>query len=201
MVKRADGRGCWELLLGEGTQANLSARFRKILIADSDERWRERIAKQLGNHETIFGCGTTRELRELALRHRPDLTILELRLADGPALGCIAWLKENCLSRQIVVATNYDSIATAVRCSQLGVNGYYVKDSLLAWPVTEAGWQADLQRRPMPLARAVWEHLNRAVEQTGSISAAADRLGLDRRSLRRMLGKHAPPGESPSSAA
>ena len=110
----------------------------------------------------------------------------------GRRLGAVAWLHENRLSRRIVVVTDHDSVASAVRCAQLGVDGYYVKRSLLFWPPAE---YVEVQEhgRPMPLARAVWEYVNRAVGEAGSITAAAEQLGLDRRSLRRMLGKYAPP--------
>jgi len=44
----------------------------------------------------------------------------------------------------------------------------------------------------MTLDRAIWEYINYSVDVAGSIAAAARNLGLDRRSLRRMLAKYAP---------
>jgi ActR/RegA family two-component response regulator len=46
----------------------------------------------------------------------------------------------------------------------------------------------------MSLDRAIWEYLNQAILEAGSISEAARRLRLDRTSLRRMLRKIPPLG-------
>ena len=194
MTKCVEGPVVWNWLVAANFGSSAGAHHQSVLLADTDERWRERVMSHLPpRSDRVFACRTSRELRELASRNRPELTVLDLRLDDGPTLGTIAWLKENRLSRRIVVATNHDSVATAVRCAQLGVEGYYIKDSLLAWSAPRRPASTESAARPMPLARAVWEHLHRAVEQAGSITAAADQLGLDRRSLRRMLGKYAPP--------
>jgi ActR/RegA family two-component response regulator len=45
---------------------------------------------------------------------------------------------------------------------------------------------------PMSLDRAIWEYLNQTLVETGSISAAARRLRVDRTSLKRMLRKEPP---------
>jgi ActR/RegA family two-component response regulator len=42
------------------------------------------------------------------------------------------------------------------------------------------------------LDRAIWDYLNQVFLASGSMSEAARRLKVDRRSLRRMLGKQAP---------
>jgi two-component system response regulator RegA len=44
----------------------------------------------------------------------------------------------------------------------------------------------------LTLDRAIWEFISQTVESAGTISEASRRLGLDRRSLRRMLSKYAP---------
>jgi ActR/RegA family two-component response regulator len=44
----------------------------------------------------------------------------------------------------------------------------------------------------MTLDRAVWEYIARTVETAGTLSGGARRLGIDRRSLKRMLKKYPP---------
>jgi ActR/RegA family two-component response regulator len=50
----------------------------------------------------------------------------------------------------------------------------------------------EAQARHMSLDRVIWEYLNQAVMEAGSISGAARRLRLDRTSLKRMLRKVPP---------
>jgi ActR/RegA family two-component response regulator len=42
------------------------------------------------------------------------------------------------------------------------------------------------------LDRTIWEYINQVVVGAGTLSEAARRLGVDRRSLRRMLAKYPP---------
>src|SRR5262249_11958482 len=50
-----------------------------------------------------------------------------------------------------------------------------------------------VERRHMSLDRVIWEFINQAVLEAGSVSEAARRLQLDRTSLKRMLRKVPPP--------
>jgi two-component system response regulator RegA len=44
----------------------------------------------------------------------------------------------------------------------------------------------------LSLNRAKWEYIHMVLAAAGTMSEAARRLGVDRRSLRRMLSQHAP---------
>jgi two-component system response regulator RegA len=123
-----------------------------------------------------------------------DLVVTETRFADGTWRDVVRLLREAYLGAKIVVLTDRGSIASAVQATRSGVHNYLVKpvtgDQLLRAlqiPIDDASGPSG-----MSLGRAVYELLTQSVELYGSIAAAARALGLDRRSLRRMLAKNPP---------
>jgi two-component system, response regulator RegA len=144
----------------------------------------------------VHSCTGGRELRQLVNASDATLIVIELRLDDGPSLRHIPWLKRSRPGASVVVLTGHPSVATALESARLGADGYLEKPAT-AEAVLEASRRVrrgteSAQEQPMGLNRAMWEYINRAVQSAGSISAAARILGLDRRSLRRMLAKYAP---------
>ena len=98
---------------------------------------------------------------------------------------------------RIVVATDHDSFATVVLALRAGADDY------LAKPVTEAeltdallGRAPTLAAGPRDTARAPargWEHIQRILAQCDrNVTETARRLGMERRSLQRILSKRAP---------
>jgi ActR/RegA family two-component response regulator len=169
-----------------------------VLIADNSDscsRALERALVAQGHYVRICGHGAVVE--QLISESPPDVLITELRLANGPVLKLIAWIKAEHPAVRVVVHTDHGSIATAIRCARLGVDAYYPKpvsaEQLLSFEPESGALAADeAPSEPLPLDRAMWEYMNRVVEHAGTITQAARLLGLDKRSLRRMLGKHAP---------
>ncbi len=141
-------------------------------------------------------CETLREARRLLTAHRPDAFLTELRLAEGPTTRLIRWSLSDLTGTPVVVVTAHGSIATAVSCARLGVAGYFrhpvSADALLGSVFGETPRTLSLPEQPLPLDQALWEHIHHTVELSGSISVGAQVLGLERRSLRRMLGKYSP---------
>jgi ActR/RegA family two-component response regulator len=125
-----------------------------------------------------------------------DLVIAEYRLAGKSVLDLLERVPRALWSRMVIV-TAYGSVASAVRAVKLGVGGYLVKPARGADVLHAAGRAAPTPPDELPasylsLDRAIWEVLNEAVEQAGTVSGAARRLGLHARSLRRMLAKYPP---------
>jgi two-component system response regulator RegA len=102
---------------------------------------------------------------------------------------------------RVAVATVYPSVASAVEAIRIGCDAY------LAKPVTASSILCALNSSASgrgldsvldgggqwpSLDRTIWEYLNQVYVSAGSMSEAARRLGLDRRSLRRMLSKYPP---------
>lgn len=168
----------------------------RAVVAHPDERYAVQLARDLERLGfTATTCASTRAARGQLETHAPALFVTELRLSDGPALGVIERARRLYRETKVVVVTDYGSIASAVRCLRLGVHAYH-SERVPASALLEASPSRDPRTHeppPMPLERATWEYLNRVVDHAGSISRGAEALGLDRRSLRRMLGKYAPP--------
>jgi two-component system, response regulator RegA len=171
-------------------------RLDDVIVAHPNDSYREALSTHLkARGRRVRGCRTTKSLRRLLLERLSPLVVTELRLPDGPTINIIKWLKQSHPTTRIAVVTSYGSVASAVQCSRLGVEGYYHRRLPLQEVVEgDIGWQScsGSPLCPMPLDLAAWEYLHRVVCGVGSITLAAEILGLDRRSLRRMLGKYAP---------
>ena len=78
-----------------------------------------------------------------------------------------------------------------------GIAVYVAKPVTAEMVLAALGDGADWAQAPADpcwpsLDRTIWEYINQVLVEAGSISEAARRLRIDRRSLRRMLAKHPP---------
>lgn len=146
----------------------------------------------------VRGCGKGRELASLLAQHAPDLLVSELRLGDGPCTGLLKDLRQTWSHTQVAVVTGHGSVASAVECYRLGIAVYLPRgvsaEQILASLCNPDAVAEPACSGPSNFDRLCWEYINRVVSYAGSISQAACLLGLDRRSLRRMLSNYAPPG-------
>jgi two-component system response regulator RegA len=130
----------------------------------------------------------------------PDLLVTELRLGPAWAFDLLTSVRTYRSDIQLAVVTAYPSVATAVRAIRLGANAYLPKPTdaetlltALNQEVEEEPPREEASEDWPTLDRTIWEHLNQVYMAEGSLSAAARRLGIDRRSLRRMMQKFPPP--------
>jgi ActR/RegA family two-component response regulator len=182
---------------GRGVSAaENAAPQRRVLLCDPNAGWRDFIARQLGT----LGiepreCSSIDELRN-ELRNAPcDLVVLELSFPDGTWFDAFNIVQMLAPEARVVIATASGSIASTVEAMRCGVTGYLAKPvtAQLVLSAAELGAPpADPSSAGMSLDRAIWEYLTQTVSACGSIAAAARSLGLDRRSLRRMLSKNPP---------
>jgi two-component system, response regulator RegA len=168
-----------------------------VVVAEPDMVLRQRLSDELRDRGYfVAGCEATHQLAGMVAAIDPDILIGELRLADGPSLDIIASIQSANPALRIVILTGHSSVATAVRCAKLGIEGYLSKpaavERILDASTTSRKRLAASPAYPMTLDRAIWEYINRIVQESGSISNAAPALRIDRRTLRRMLGKHVP---------
>lgn len=134
-----------------------------------------------------------------ALAFAGDYTgiILDLNLEGAGGLQLLPKLLQRYPKSRIIILTGYASVHTAVRAIKLGAVNYLPKpatvDAILQAFEEQAPaqqTQADFER-PSPW-RISWEHIQYCLDANGgNISATARELNMHRRTLQRMLKKHA----------
>jgi two-component system response regulator RegA len=119
-------------------------------------------------------------------------------LGAGSALPLIAALKAARPELEIAVVTARASVAEAVQSLKLGATGYLAKPVTADQVLVALGWKAaglpaPSARPVMSLQRAMWEYIQRVLDESGgSVRKTAGQLGLHRRTLQRMLAKNPP---------
>ena len=172
---------------------------RTLLIIDDDVRFAERLGKAMerrGYDVTV--AHSVEDGKRKGLAAPPAYSVVDLRLQDGSGLEVVEAITKVSPSTRIIVLTSYGNIATAVSAVKLGATDYLPKpadpdvieealtanDRLLLPPPPEF---------PMTADRVRWEHILRIYEQCDrNVSETARRLRMHRRTLQRILNKHAP---------
>jgi two-component system response regulator RegA len=147
----------------------------------------------------VHTAGDHAEGLATARKESPELAVIDLRMPGPSGLELLRDLKGIDPQTKIVVLTGYGSIATTIEAMKLGAVYYLQKpadpDQIIAAfsqdePVPSA---VSSELEPASLERVKWEHINRVLEDCqGSVSEAARRLKLHRRTLQRMLQKYPP---------
>jgi len=171
---------------------------RTLLIVDDDEPLCQRLARAMERRGFVVQtadsvAGGTR----LAGERPPAFAVVDLRLGDGSGLEIVKVIRRTRPAARIVMLTGYGNIATAVAAVKAGAVDYLpkpvdadaVERALLA---TDAALPPPPED-PMSADRVRWEHIQRVFEQCDrNVSETARRLKMHRRTLQRILGKHAP---------
>jgi two-component system response regulator RegA len=123
--------------------------------------------------------------------------IIGLRLRDSDGLAFVRRLRERCPAMRIVVVTDADSFASVVSALGAGADDYLPQpvgeDELVDALLDRAPILPPVPDTPLGLSRTCWEHIMRVYEQCNrNVSHTAQRLGMHRRSLQRLLSKRAP---------
>jgi two-component system, response regulator RegA len=169
-----------------------------ILLADDDERFRERLSKALLERGYgVFTASSHASALALAAFQPLDRAIIDLRMPGPSGLILVRDLLARQRELEIVVLTGYGSIATAVEAMRLGARDYLTKpchaDRILGAfePDSEAGRDEPAVTYEIPsLARLEHEHIERVLREcNGNVSQTARVLGLHRRTLQYKLAK------------
>jgi two-component system response regulator RegA len=171
---------------------------RTLLIVDDDAPLCQRLARAMERRGFVVGTADSvaSGIAAVALR-APAFAVVDLRLADGSGLGIVEALRQARPAARIVMLTGYGNIATAVAAVKAGAIDYLpkpadadaVESALLARDAALPPPPED----PMSADRVRWEHIQRVFEQCDrNVSETARRLKMHRRTLQRILGKHAP---------
>jgi two-component system response regulator RegA len=171
---------------------------RTLLLVDDDAPLCQRLARAMERRGFIVATADSVATGIAAVTgHPPAFAVVDLRLGDGSGLEVVKALRKARPGARIIMLTGYGNIATAVAAVKAGALDYLpkpadadaVERALLASDVSLPPPPED----PMSADRVRWEHIQRVFEQCDrNVSETARRLKMHRRTLQRILGKHAP---------
>ena len=169
-----------------------------LLILDDDAplRGRLRRAMEVRGFE-VMDAGTVQDGVEMVRTTPPAYAILDMKLEDGTGLTLVQELRKKRTDCRIVMLTGFGNIATAVAAVKAGALDYLPKpadpDQITAALTQSGDEMPPPPQDPMSADRVRWEHIQRVYEQCGrNVSETARRLRMHRRTLQRILSKHAP---------
>lgn len=170
----------------------------KLLILDDDAPLRKRLARAMEQRGfEVYAAGSVAEGITQASAFQPDFAILDLKLEDGSGLDVVKALQAENAACRIVILTGFGNIATAVAAVKAGALDYLPKpanpDQIVAALLQRDDEMPPPPEDPMSADRVRWEHIQRVFEQCDrNVSETARRLKMHRRTLQRILAKHAP---------
>jgi DNA-binding NarL/FixJ family response regulator len=103
----------------------------RILIADDHSVVREGLVSLVKRKPDMIVVGEAsngREAVDLWKEHRPDVTLLDLRMPELDGVGAIKELRQLDENARIVVLTTFDGDEDIYRAIKAGAKGYLLKD-------------------------------------------------------------------------
>jgi len=103
----------------------------RVLVADDHSVVREGLVsliKRRADMTVVGEAATGREAVELWKLHRPDVTLLDLRMPELDGVGVIKAIRADDEKAPIVVLTTFDGDEDVYRAMQGGAKGYLLKD-------------------------------------------------------------------------
>lgn len=104
----------------------------KILIADDSAIVRERLRHllvDLGGVEVVGQAGDADEARNLAVKLRPDVAILDLRMPSGSGADVLSDLKKLDPAPRVIMLTNYPHPENRKKCIDQGADYFFDKST------------------------------------------------------------------------
>jgi two-component system response regulator RegA len=171
---------------------------RTLLIVDDDAPLCQRLARAMERRGFVVATadGVAAGVAA-ATASPPAFAVVDLRLGDGSGLEIVSALRDARPGARIVVLTGYGNIATAVAAVKAGALDYLPKpadaDAVERALLAREGETPEPPEDPMSADRVRWEHIQRIFELCDrNVSETARRLKMHRRTLQRILSKHAP---------
>lgn len=169
-----------------------------LLIVDDDAPLRGRLARVMQRQGfTVVDAEGVNAARKLIEDHDLTHAVLDMKLEDGNGLDIVPLIQERHPDCRIVMLTGFGNIATAVAAVKAGAMDYLPKpadpEQIASTLLQQGDAMPPPPEDPMSADRVRWEHIQRVYEQCGrNVSETARRLKLHRRTLQRILAKHAP---------
>jgi DNA-binding NarL/FixJ family response regulator len=103
----------------------------RVLIADDHSVVREGLASLIGRKADMNVVGEASNGREAVAfwkEHRPDVTLLDLRMPEVDGLGALKEIRAADPHARLIVLTTFDGDEDIFRAIQAGAKGYLLKD-------------------------------------------------------------------------
>ena len=171
---------------------------KKLLIVDDDLPFRERLSRSMekkGFH--VESSPGFHESLDMVSKSSYDFAVVDMRLEDGSGLELVKQIQKISPNTKSLLLTGYGNIATAVAAIKSGAIDYLPKpaeiDQIYDALTNSKEILPPPPENPMTADRIRWEHIQRVFIQCNrNVSETARRLRMHRRTLQRILNKHAP---------
>ena len=169
-----------------------------LLIVDDDAPLRGRLMRVMERRGfTVFDAEGVAAARKIIEEQTLTHAVLDMKLEDGNGLDIVPLIQEKSPDCRIIMLTGFGNIATAVAAVKAGAMDYLPKpadpEQIASALLQQGDTMPPPPEDPMSADRVRWEHIQRVYEQCGrNVSETARRLKLHRRTLQRILAKHAP---------
>jgi two-component system response regulator RegA len=169
-----------------------------LLIVDDDLPFRDRLSKSMEKKGFLVEAfSDSKSTLERIQNKNFDFAIVDMRLNDGSGLELIQLIKHSNPKTRSLLLTGYGNIATAVAAIKSGAVDYLPKpaeiDQIYDALISSKEILPPPPENPMTADRVRWEHIQRVFIQCNrNVSETARRLRMHRRTLQRILNKHAP---------
>ena len=171
---------------------------RSLLIVDDDAPLCQRLARAMERRGFVVATADSVAGGIAAATDQPPaIAVVDMRLGDGRGFDVVTALREARPASRIVMLTGYGNIATAVAAVKAGAIDYLPKpadaDAVERALLAQDDGTPEPPEDPMSADRVRWEHIQRVFELCDrNVSETARRLKMHRRTLQRILSKHAP---------
>ena len=169
-----------------------------LLIVDDDLPFRDRLTKSMEKKGFIVESFSNSKSTSVRINEKDfDYAIVDMRLEDGSGLELIKLIKSKNSKTRSLLLTGYGNIATAVAAIKSGAIDYLPKPAEVEQIYEALIANKDIlpppPENPMTADRVRWEHIQRVfIQCKRNVSETARRLRMHRRTLQRILNKHAP---------
>ncbi len=169
-----------------------------LLVVDDDLPFRERLSRSMEKRGfEVNSAESFASASEIIETKIYDYAIVDMRLSDGSGLELIKKIQSKSPVTKSLLLTGYGNIATAVAAIKSGAIDYLPKpaeiDQIYDALTNSKEVLPPPPENPMTADRIRWEHIQRVFVQCNrNVSETARRLRMHRRTLQRILNKHAP---------
>ena len=172
--------------------------MKTMLLLDDDLPWLTRATHAFEKRGyLVTPCQSLKEAKSALGLNTFTHGVFDLKLEDGSSLQILELAKQKNAEMKLVILTGYGNFATAVTAIKQGAANYLAKPADIDEIEDALDENVPEYREPseelLSANRVKWEYIQRILNDCKqNISEASRRLKMHRRTLQRILSKHAP---------